>query len=403
MSDDNTRWGRRRLLTGGGLAAGAALTGAGLLAGRQEQPPAAASVSEAAVGEATAAFHGPHQAGVATPPQAHAVFLALDLRRGTDRQGLARMMRLLCDDAARLTQGRAALADTEPELAGRPARLTVTFGFGPDLFAKLDLGGSPVRQLPKFGIDRLQTRWCGGDVLVQICSDDPVTVTHSQRMLVKDARAFTTVRWLQRGFRRAAGADPAAMTQRNLLGQVDGTIQPADDVHDRALWVSDGPGWLHGGTTVVVRRIRAELETWDAVDRGGKELTIGRRLDTGAPLTGGGEHDPADYAAVDGLGLPVISQFAHIRRAHVADPARRILRRPYNYDDGLTADGTPDTGLVFAAYQADIARQYLPVQQALAESDLLNEWTTPIGSAVFAIPPGCRPGGYVGQQLLDRT
>ncbi|MEV0453889.1 Dyp-type peroxidase [Catellatospora methionotrophica] len=400
---DNARWARRRLLTGGGLAAGAALAGAGLLSTRQEQPPTAAAVSQAAVGEATVDFHGTHQAGVVTPPQAHAVLLALDLRRGVDRQGLARMMRLLTDDAARLTQGRAALADTEPELAARPARLTVTFGFGPDLFDKLDLVHAPVKQLPAFSIDRMQPQWCGGDLLVQICSDDPVTVTHTQRMLVKDARAFTTVRWLQRGFRRAAGADPAAMTQRNLLGQVDGTIQPPEDTHDRTVWINSGPGWLHGGTTVVVRRIRAELETWDAVDRGGKELTIGRRLDTGAPLTGGAEHDPADYAATDSLGLPVISAFAHIRRAHVADPARRILRRPYNYDDGLAADGTPDAGLVFAAYQADIDTQFLPIQQALAESDLLNEWTTPIGSAVFVIPPGCQLGGFVGQTLLDPT
>jgi dye decolorizing peroxidase len=31
---------------------------------------------------------------------------------------------------------------------------------------------------------------------------------------------------------------------------------------------------------------------------------------------------------------------------------------------------------------------------------MLNQWTTPIGSAVFAIPPGCAKGGYVGQQLF---
>ena len=31
---------------------------------------------------------------------------------------------------------------------------------------------------------------------------------------------------------------------------------------------------------------------------------------------------------------------------------------------------------------------------------LLNEWTTPIGSAVFAIPPGCVEGGYIGDTLL---
>ncbi|MEU8001452.1 Dyp-type peroxidase [Catellatospora sp. NPDC049111] len=398
---DNTRWARRRLLAGGGLAAGAALAGAGLIA-RDQRPAPTDTAANAAIGEAAIAFHGPHQAGVLTPPQAHAVFIALDLRRGADRDDLTRMMRLLSDDAARLTQGRAALADTEPELAARPARLTVTFGFGPDLFTKARLDPAPVAQLPRFDIDRLQARWSGGDLLVQICSDDPVTVAHTQRMLIKDARAFTTVRWLQRGFRRAAGADPAAMTQRNLLGQVDGTVQPPEHVQDQAVWIDKQPSWLHGGTTLVVRRIRAELETWDAVDRQGKELTIGRRLSSGAPLTGKDEHDTADYAATDSLGLPVISQFAHIRRAHVADPARRMLRRPYNYDDGLSTDGASDAGLVFAAYQADIETQYLPIQRMLAESDLLNEWTTPIGSAVFAVPPGAQEGGFVGDTLLTR-
>lgn len=51
----------------------------------------------------------------------------------------------------------------------------------------------------------------------------------------------------------------------------------------------------------------------------------------------------------------------------------------------------PGSGLLFASYQADVDRQFLPIQRRLDESDMLNEWTTPIGSAVYAIPPGvCR-------------
>lgn len=42
----------------------------------------------------------------------------------------------------------------------------------------------------------------------------------------------------------------------------------------------------------------------------------------------------------------------------------------------------------------------MPVQRTLAELDLLNQWTTPIGSAVFALPPGAEPGGWVGETLL---
>ena len=62
--------------------------------------------------------------------------------------------------------------------------------------------------------------------------------------------------------------------------------------------------------------------------------------------------------------------------------------------------GHPDAGLIFAAYQRDIARQFVPIQQRLADKDLLNEWITPIGSAVFAVPPGCAEDGWIGERLL---
>ncbi|WP_278258002.1 Dyp-type peroxidase domain-containing protein [Nocardioides convexus] len=47
------------------------------------------------------------------------------------------MMRLLSDDTDRLAAGRPALADTEPDLAGHPSRLTATFGFGPRVLRAL--------------------------------------------------------------------------------------------------------------------------------------------------------------------------------------------------------------------------------------------------------------------------
>ncbi|MGW0483063.1 Dyp-type peroxidase [Nonomuraea sp. NPDC003214] len=352
--------------------------------------------ARASAGSGVEAFHGTHQAGVATAPQAHAVFVAFDLLPGTDREALTRLLPLLTDDARRLTQGQPALADTEPELAAGPARLTVTFGFGPGLFKAAKVK-SPLRPLPAFETDKLDKRWNGGDLLVQICADDNLTVAHALRMIVKDARSFARVRWTQRGFRSSAGAP--GITQRNLMGQLDGTVNPAD--LDKAVWITDGPEWLRGGTTLVFRRIRMNLETWDAADRVAREFTIGRRLDTGAPLTGRAEHDEPDFDRLNGFGFPVISEYAHIRRARTADPGLRILRRPYNYDEGISADGTSDSGLLFASYQADVERQFVPVQQRLAEGDLLNEWVTTIGSAVFAVPPGCTADGWIGDRLLS--
>ncbi|WP_369916138.1 Dyp-type peroxidase [Plantactinospora sp. KBS50] len=400
--------GRRGLLTGGALAVGA-VAGAAVTAaradgpGRSDRPAGAAEAEPSAVGSAVEPFHGSRQSGVGTDAQAHAAFVAFTLRSGTDRAALGRMMRLLSDDAARLTQGRPALADTEPELGLLPARLTVTFGFGPGLYAAAgrDERRPPsVADLPAFRIDRLQPRWSGGDLLVQICADDALTVAHAQRVLVKDSRPFATVRWVQQGFRRAAGAEPGH-TQRNLFGQLDGTANPTPGPPlETAVWVPEGPDWLRDSSTLVLRRISMNMETWDLLGRTDRELAVGRRLDTGAPLTGTAEHDPPDLSAVGADGLSVIPDFSHVARAHVTDDERKILRRPYNYDGAVTPQGHADSGLVFASYQRDVTRQFVPIQRRLAEQDLLNQWTTPIGSAVFAIPPGCPEGGWIGQHLL---
>ncbi len=181
------------------------------------------------------------------------------------------------------------------------------------------------------------------------------------------------------------------------MGQLDGTVNPTRDAGLRArVWVPEGPEWLRGGTTLVLRRIRMELETWDAADPVAREFTIGRRLSDGAPLTGRPSTTRRTSTRSNALGFPVISEYAHIRRAHVAGPGSASSAGPYNYDEGPPGR-TADSGLMFASYQADITRQFLPIQRSLAEADLLNEWTTPIGSAVFAIPPGCGADGWIGQ------
>jgi dye decolorizing peroxidase len=385
---------RRRLLAGGAVAGLGAVAGAGVVAAsRRESPVPAASRTTLDTGTATVPFHGPRQSGVAEDPPAHAAFVAFTLAAGVDRRALARMMRLLSDDAGRLTQGVPALGDTDATLAALPARLTVTFGFGPGLYRAAGRQ-PPVADLPAFRIDRLERRWSGGDLLLQICADDPLTVAHTQRMLIKDARPFAAVRWVQTGFRRSPGVQAPSHTQRNVLGQLDGTANPRGPEIDPAVWNDDG------STTLVVRRVRAEIEKWDMLSVADKENAVGRRMASGAPLSGAAEHDEPDFTALDASGLPAIPDYAHVTRAHVTDPSLKILRRPYNYDAAPDATGRPDAGLIFAAYQRDIARQFVPIQRRLADKDLLNEWITPIGSAVFAVPPGCAEGDWVGSGVL---
>lgn len=383
---------RRRLLGAGALAAGAGLTGC-----TRRDP--------AAVDPQTEPFFGAHQAGVATAPQAYATLIALDLRPDhADRATLTSVMKLWTADAARLTQGLPALADTEPELAAQPSRLTVTVGYGPDLFSAVGLGAArpaAVTPLPSFRVDRLESRWSGGQLLVQVCADSLLAVSHACRVLIKNVRSMTTVRWIQRGFRNPPRSAAPGASMRNLMGQVDGTVNldTAADL-DRLVW-DDGRSqpWFGGGTTLVLRRIRAEMDTWDELDRASKELVVGRRLGSGAPLTGTRETDEPDFAATVN-GITVIPENSHIALAHHRTDSEQFLRRPYNYDDVPDAGRISDSGLLFLAYQRDPATQFVPVQQRLADFDALNPWTTPVGSAVFAILPGVAEGGFLGEQVL---
>ena len=44
----------------------------------------------------------------------------------------------------------------------------------------------------------------------------------------------------------------------------------------RHVWVRDPTSWMHGGTYLVIRRIRLLLDTWDRVDLAVQEAVIGR-------------------------------------------------------------------------------------------------------------------------------
>ncbi|HYN65256.1 MAG TPA: Dyp-type peroxidase [Ornithinibacter sp.] len=398
-------------LAGAGLAAGAAVTT--VVGARAAAPPAAPATEPASTSAPRpapdgagavarpAGFRGAHQAGILEPPPAHATLVALDLVPGADAGAVRRLLTVWTDDIERLTSGRGTLTDLEPELAAVTAQLTVTIGIGR---AVVDLAGAPVPDwlvpLPALPIDRLEERWSGGDLLLQICATSPTTVAHAQRRLLAGVADLARVRWVQRGFREPH--EGTGVPMRNLFGQVDGTVQPdVAGVDGALLWVGEqAPAWLRGGTSVVVRRIAMDLDAWDRADRLSRENAIGRRLDTGAPVTGGSVDDAPDLEAVDELGFHRVDDAAHIRRAHATAPHERFLRRPYSYDDPPEGGATSSSGLVFIAYQADPVLQFLPVQRRLAEVDLLNLWTTPIGSAVFAVLPGAAPGEILGQALL---
>lgn len=420
---------RRALLGSGALLSGTALGGAVLghaaaTAGIGPRTSAGSTVAGATAGGSGAGagrtdgvalmslhgqlaepYFGAHQSGILTPQQAHGVFLGLNLRKGATKTSIATMMTLLSDDAARMTQGQVPLGGLPNDSAALPSRLTVTFGFGPGLFVAAGLPEScpaAVRSLPAFATDKLIPQWGQTDLLIQVCSEDPVTLSFAQRRLTRDAAAFAAVAWSQRGFLNARGTEADGTTARNLMGMRDGTANERDPAKaEDVVWVRDKAyPWLVGGSQLVVRRIRIDMPRWDDLETEGKELAFGRRISDGSPLTGSKEFDTIDRGAKDTQGFPVIAPNAHSARAQPRDDTERMMRRPYSYDAGPRPDGSIDEGLIFAAYQADISTAFVPVQKRLAEADALNTWITHIGSATYAVPPGAAEGGYVGATLL---
>jgi deferrochelatase/peroxidase EfeB len=69
-----------------------------------------------------------------------------------------------------------------------------------------------------------------------------------------------------------------------------------------------------------------------------------------------------------------------------------------NVDDEGVEAGTLLGGLFFIAFMQHPA-QFIQLQRSLA-GDALNEYIHHTGSAVFAVPPGLRPGQHWGDVLF---
>lgn len=414
---------RRDLLQLGG----GALLGASVLAG-------IGAAGAASDGGPSRELDGPHeQSGILGRQPRHVAIAAIDLDgelRG--RYGQTELTSLLRDWTAAgrklmrgepvpaalgLTADVEAPADTGETAGLSAAGLTLTFGFG---HALLDPSrglidgmrsgwagkrgvGAQTAAIPSMRGDALQRRWDSGDLVVVAAADDPQVAVHAIRALLRIGRGAVSLRSLQTGFLPESGDGE---TPRNLFGFKDGTGNP--DVGDRAvsdrmLWASE-PAWLRGGGTyLVVRRIAMDLALWDATSSSKHEATFGRERDSGAPIGQRGEFDAPNLQATGSDGAPLIDPRSHVGLAHSAARAgQQILRRPWSYLGGADSKtGDLDAGLLFLSYQRSVTEQFVPLQRALADGDLLSEYVQAIGSAVYALPPAPRDGrGWIGRSLL---
>lgn len=404
---------RRGFLSGAAVTAGTSALAACSTAEEGGNGALSPEEVEVRLKNQTVSFDGQHQAGIATPGQALVNLVGFNFVEDMDKTKLVNLMRSWTEDARRLCSGQAPVGSLEPEMAVTPANLTITCGFGPKVFdiaGKGELRPEWLRPIPKFTRDRLDPAWGQTDIVLQICCDDSLTLAHAVRHMIRSSSWYVKTAWMQQGFANADGAKAPDQTARNLFGQVDGTVNPkTPEDFDYQVWIDEGEEWALGGSAMVVRRIRMNVDTWEMLDRGSREQTIGRDLAKGAPLSGGEEHTIADFSATDKYGLPLIDPASHMSRARPTreHPEQALLRRPYSYDlpPEPGSDQLSNSGLIFICFQKDPDKQFTPIQTRLDEQDRLNEWITHIGSSVFFIPPGVSADGSVpdafwGERLL---
>lgn len=416
MSDeqDQTGLGRRRFLQGTAAGAvGVAAVGAVLAGGaRSDAQGTGPTVRDAYP------FEGEHQSGILTPDpankQSHLMVAAFDVI-GADRTGLEALLRTITERSRFLTAGGipADLGVGKPPADSAvlgpvvPADgLTVTVGVGASLFddrfglaARKPKRLKPMTTFPNDQPDAAQSH---GDLVIQLCANNPDTIHHALRDIAKHTRAGMQLRWKMQGY----GAPPRpGGSPRNLLGFKDGTANPTGGQAESLIWVAAGgdePEWAAGGTYLVVRLIRMMVEFWDRVSIAEQEGMFGRRRDSGAPLDGAEEFDDPDYSKdPEGEVIPVDS---HIRLANPREGEKtekqRLVRRSYNYDLGLDMNGNMACGHVFVCFQQDVEAQFEEVQKRLIDEPL-TDYVTPFGGGYFYAVPGVRDASdYLGSGLF---
>lgn len=416
---------RRRFFSGSAALAGAgglALGVGGGLTVAATAAPGPLSDSERMAERATLAypFYGEHQSGIDTPPQDHLVFTAFDVTALTAVElqlVLAKWSAAMAEMTAGSPVGKVQPereqgipTDTGEATDMGPQGLTLTLGFGPSLFDErfglAKFKPTDFADLPAMAGESLDPALTGGDLCIQACANDPQVAYHAVRNLARMARTAVKTKWTVLGFGRAsAGANQS--TPRNLMGFKDGTrnVSGTTDFGEH-VWVGAEAGqpWMVGGSYLVARKIHMLIETWDEDPIGDQQSIFGRTKKEGAPLSGTQERDVPDFHAVAhgaAAGTPAIPADSHIALvAHENNNGTKILRRGYNFTDGLDSVGRLDAGLMFLSFQKS-PEQFVTLQRKLGSSDRLNEYIRHVGSGVFAVPAGLpAAGSYYGKEFF---
>jgi deferrochelatase/peroxidase EfeB len=288
------------------------------------------------------------------------------------------------------------------------AHLTITTGFASSAFDKLGIatGNRPqdLIPIPWQQLGDSPTQADSGDVLLQICSDDPYICEHVLHRTLYELIGKVGLVWAQMGAQRytsRAGRTNRA-EGRALIGFIDGTANlDANDCHhvdDNLIFVdpaavstypqlpppapapaygqsapaefppdlrpppSNEPEWTKCGSYMVVRSTLQNFGSWDTQTLGGQEQAIGRFKFSGAFLDL--SDDPSQLTAPPAFAInqqnATVPLSSHVRKANPRggpnDENRRIFRRGYPLIVGSPTG--IDRGLLFIAFGRSISTQF---------------------------------------------
>jgi len=308
----------------------------------------------------------------------------------------------------------------DPPIPNR--RVSITIGFGATLFTSAQgddrfgiagLRPSCLKIMPQIdGDDGFLPRDVVTDLIVLIASDDVYVNEYIfGRLYYGTVHPGIKVQRVERGYARPDSREPS--------GFEDGISNPPDMPPDYEMrnfvYVQKGdgePDWCVAGTYLGYRKIRRRLAGFFKLDHySGQEAVFGVHKFTGLRVDAKGKPNPN------------ITPTSHAEKMNpkrtttdlfgMRDQSRRMLRRPYFFNDGLDATGEEVRGVHHLSYVRNLTEQYeWPVLMWQTNPDFPKKGTgrdalyesggaANIGGGYYFMPPApARKGDYIGSALL---